>query len=180
MKRVTALVFSGFLALSSLFGCGGEKSQSKGALSVGKAAPPLTAVDHRGVPLDLSKLSADSFVLVYFYPKDNTPGCTKEACALRDVWKKYAEAKVTVIGVSRDSAEKHREFADEHGLPFSLVADEDGTWADAFFVGKTFGMYSRTSFLIGPGGKIERVYEKVDPGLHARQVLDDVAARRAL
>lgn len=177
-KWTVFLIVSGSLALLTLAACGSERSGSKGALSVGKAAPELSGVDHRGNPLDLRKLSTDSFVLVYFYPKDNTPGCTKEACALRDVWKKYSDAKVTVIGVSRDSAEKHRQFADEHQLPFSLIADEDGAWAAAFSVGKTFGMYQRKSFLIGPGGKVERVYDKVDPGLHARQVLEDVAALR--
>ncbi|RYE87040.1 MAG: peroxiredoxin, partial [Myxococcales bacterium] len=110
--------------------------------------------------------------VVYFYPKDGTPGCTKEACAFRDVWGKYQAAGVRVLGVSEDDQASHKKFADEHRLPFSLVAD-DGSWARAFGVSTTLGMPSRVTFLIDAGGKVARVYPDVDPGVHAERVLGD-------
>jgi peroxiredoxin Q/BCP len=102
-------------------------------------------------------------LVVFFYPKDGTPGCTKEACAFRDVWKRYEAAKVGVIGVSADDAASHRKFAEE--------------WARAFGVNSTFGMYSRVTFLIDAEGKVSKVYPDVDPGVHAERVLTDAQAR---
>lgn len=143
-----------------------------GLLPEGSAAPDLSGVDQNGETHKLSE-TAGSVTVVYFYPKDETPGCTKEACAFRDVWSKYQEAGIKLFGVSNDDAASHAGFAKKHSLPFPLIADPDGTWATAFGVSSTLGMYQRVSFLVGPDGKIARVYADVDPGVHAAEVLDD-------
>ncbi len=145
-----------------------------GHLAIGDPAPSLRALDHRGKDIDLAALRGAP-VLVYFYPKDGTPGCTREACAFRDVWDRYTAAGVVVLGVSSDDAEAHRAFAEEHKLPFALISDPDLTWARAFGVDSTLSIIHRTSFLLDREGKVARVYPSVDPGVHAREVLDDVA-----
>lgn len=144
-------------------------------IAEGAEAPALSARAHDGTDVNLADLGGKP-TLVYFYPKDGTPGCTTEACAFRDVWKKYDDAGVLIVGVSADSNESHAEFAEEHGLPFPLIADEDGVWAKAFGVGATLGMTARDSFLIGPDGTIAKVYPGVDPGVHADEVLRDATA----
>ncbi len=144
-------------------------------LAPGAAAPTLSTTAHDGTTVDLGALGGKA-TLVYFYPRDGTPGCTKEACAFRDVWTKYESAGVLVVGVSSDSDESHRAFAEEHGLPFPLVADENGAWAEAFGVGSKLGITNRDSFLIGPDGTIAKVYPGVDPGVHAEEVLRDAAS----
>jgi len=159
------------LALVAACNAGGPR------LAEGAQAPALAAQAHDGTAVDLSKLEGKP-TLVFFYPKDGTPGCTKEACAFRDVWNDYESAGVRIVGVSADSADSHKSFAAEHELPFPLVADEDGTWAKAFGVDTTLGMTSRESFLIGPGGTIAKVYPGVDPGVHAAEVLEDARSLR--
>lgn len=149
-------------------GCAGSSADAM--LTEGAPAPALRKVAHDGTEIDLAKLEGKP-TLVYFYPKDSTPGCTKEACAFRDVWTRYEEAGVRVVGVSSDSDESHRAFAEEHRLPFPLIADEDHVWAEAFGVDTTLGMTSRESFLIGTDGKVAKVYRGVDPGVHAEEVL---------
>jgi thioredoxin-dependent peroxiredoxin len=144
----------------------------KGPLEEGMRAPTLEALDHRG---ERVRVPAETPLLVFFYPKDGTPGCTREACALRDAWSAYRDAGVRVVGVSADSLSSHREFAEEHGLPFGLVSD-DGAWGKAFGVGRTLGMYRRTSFLIDASGVVRKTYENVDPGVHADEVLKDAVA----
>ncbi len=140
-------------------------------LAVGAAAPELTAEAADGKPVTLSSLRGKP-VVVYFYPKDGTPGCTKEACAFRDVWSRYEQAGVAVLGVSRDDAASHRKFAAEHKLPFPLVADPDGTAQRAWGVPSFLGSYDkRVSFLVGADGKIAHVWPDVDPGVHASEVL---------
>lgn len=153
-------------------GCAGSSEVS---LAPGDPAPTLQKTAHDGTAIDLANLGGQPAV-IYFYPKDGTPGCTKEACAFRDVWTKYEEAGVLLVGVSTDSDASHREFAAEHELPFPLIADEDQTWAKAFGVGTTLGMVARDTFLIGKDGKIAKVYRGVDPGVHAEQVLADAKA----
>lgn len=152
-------------------GCAGRSGDPM--LTVGAPAPALRAVAHDGTEIDLTSLGGAP-LLVYFYPKDGTPGCTEQACALRDTWRRFEEAGVRVVGVSSDSNESHREFAQEHALPFPLVSDEDHAWASAFGVDTTLGMTSRDSFLIGPDGRVAKVYRGVDPGVHAQEVLADV------
>jgi len=142
----------------------------RGLLPVGAAAPNIRGTTSEGTPIELTATRGHPSV-VYFYPKDATPGCTKEACAFRDVYKKYDARHVTIFGVSRDSEESHRKFRLEHKLPFPLVADEDGTAARAYGVSSTLGMTSRVTFLVGADGKIAHVWGDVDPGVHADQVL---------
>ncbi len=143
-------------------------------LAEGSPAPALATTDHRGEMVDLTQLGG-TITVVYFYPRDDTPGCTAEACAFRDAWTRFQDAGVKIIGVSVDSNESHAEFATKHELPFGLIADEDRRWAKAFGVGMMMGMTKRVSFLIGPDGTIAKVYPGVDPGVHADQVLEDAA-----
>jgi peroxiredoxin Q/BCP len=141
--------------------------------SVGTQVPQLTRMDHRG---QVVNLRAGVPTLLYFYPKDGSPGCTKEACAIRDAWDEYRLVQLRVIGVSTDSEERHRAFADEHGLPFSLISDPTHAWSDAFGVGTFDGLDQRVSFLIDAHDQIVKVYEDVDPAVHATEVLQDAKA----
>jgi len=178
--------YSGLLLTSALVtvaACGAACSRTSKAAStpaedaqafgVGSEVPPLVRVDHRGQVVNLRTAEP---TLVYFYPKDGTPGCTQEACAFRDAWQRYAAAGVRVIGVSNDDDDAHRAFAKEHSLPFSLIADPEHVWSKAFGVTTFMGMDARVSFLIGRDDKVVRVYADVDPGVHADQVLADAAA----
>jgi peroxiredoxin Q/BCP len=173
-RRLPILVM---LCLSlSLSACGGASKggANKALLAAGSEAPALVRVDHKG---DVVALRADQPSLIYFYPKDGTPGCTKEACAFRDTWQRYQTAGLRVIGVSTDSEADHRKFAEEHELPFSLIADPEHAWSDAFGVPRALGdRDSRVSFLIDKAHKVAKVYEDVDPGVHADQVLGDAKA----
>jgi len=121
----------------------------------------------------LTRLSAvrGHSAIVYFYPKDGTPGCTKEACAFRDAFTRYQERQVTIFGVSRDSSEVHAEFRESHRLPFALVADESGAIAHAYGVSSPLGMSARVTFLIDPSGRVFKVWPDVDPAVHANEVL---------
>jgi len=139
-------------------------------LPVGAPAPEVIGVGHDGRPATLSSVRGHAAV-VYFYPKDETPGCTHEACAFRDAFGKYEERHVTIFGVSRDSEASHEQFRANHSLPFPLVADEDGSVARAYGVSSTLGMASRVTFLVGKDGRIAHVWPNVDPGVHAREVL---------
>jgi|SRR5581483_7134343 len=157
------------LAFAFLVGC-----KSGNLLAVGAVAPDVVAKDPKGHEVKLSEQKGHPAV-VYFYPKDGTPGCTKEACAFRDVWSKYEAAHVTLIGVSRDSEESHKKFVAEHQLPFALAADEDGKIERSYGVGSTLGMSSRVTFLIAPNGTVAKIWPDVDPGVHASEVLDAAA-----
>lgn len=152
---------------------------SKQMASVGAEPPDLSAVDQNGVQHHLSE-TRGSFAVVYFYPKDGTPGCTKEACAFRDIWKRYEAARVKIFGVSTDDQRSKDSFAKEHKLPFPILADPDGAWVKAFGVPTTLGMASRVTFVLAPDGKIARVYPSVDPGVHAEQVLGEIVAMKGL
>jgi peroxiredoxin Q/BCP len=132
-----------------------------------------TTADGKSAALSAARGHA---AVVYFYPKDETPGCTKEACAFRDFFKKYEAHDVEIFGVSRDSEESHRKFRENHTLPFPLAADEDGAVARAYGVPSTFGVASRVTFLVGPDRRILRVWPDVDPGVHATEVLAAVEA----
>lgn len=150
-------------------------------LKVADKAPNFKLKDQNGNEHSLADY-LKSWVLLYFYPKDDTPGCTKEACEIRDSFSEYETAGITVLGVSVDSVESHKKFEKKYSLPFTLLADEDkkvvkmyGVWRQKNSFGiKKMGTV-RTSFLINPEGKIAKIYESVKPELHAEQVLKDVA-----
>lgn len=148
----------------------------------GKKASPFSLPDQNG---KLHKLSdyTGKWVLLYFYPKDDTPGCTKEACGVRDAFPKFKKMDAVVFGVSADSVQKHKKFADKYKLPFTLLSDEDkkvinayGVWAKKKFMGREYMGILRTSFLIDPKGKIAKIYEQVKPEQHAEEVLADLQA----
>ncbi len=145
-----------------------------GLLAPGANIPNLTGVDQRGQTHQLRDAIGHP-LLVYFYPKDGTPGCTKEACAFRDVWQRYQQAGVVLYGVSRDNRAAHEQFAHDYHLDFPLIADVDGTWSAHFGVPIHLGMAARVSFLFNAQGQLAHVYPNVDPGVHATDVLKDVA-----
>lgn len=146
-----------------------------GLLTVGSGIPDLHGPDQQGQDRRLREHSGRP-LLVYFYPKDGTPGCTTEACAFRDVWKRFEQQGVTLYGVSRDNQASHAKFSAEHHIPFPLIADTDGTWARTFGVPDRGGKSARVSFLFNAKGQLARVYPNVDPGVHADQVLVDARA----
>ena len=143
-------------------------------------APAINLPDQNNKMQKLSDYRGQ-WVLVYFYPKDDTPGCTTEACSLRDIFPKLGKLKAIVFGVSTDSVVNHKKFANKYKLPFTLLADDDkkvvakyGVWAEKSMYGRKYFGILRTSFLIDPNGKIVRIYEKVKPAEHAEQVLKDL------
>jgi peroxiredoxin Q/BCP len=164
----------GLLALSlSLLGACAPVARpdgGRGLLPVGVMAPDVVGTTEDGQPAALSAARGHAAV-VYFYPKDETPGCTHEACAFRDAFMRYQARHVTIFGVSRDSEASHKQFRANHRLPFPLVADEEGDVARAYGVSSTLGMASRVTFLVGRDGRIARVWPDVDPAVHAREVL---------
>ncbi|HSG28712.1 MAG TPA: thioredoxin-dependent thiol peroxidase [Candidatus Krumholzibacterium sp.] len=149
-------------------------------LKEGTLAPAFELPDQNG---DMHRLSDQrgQWVLVYFYPKDNTPGCTKEACAIRDSFPAFRKLGIKVFGVSRDSVASHARFADKYVLPFTLLSDESGdmlkkygAWQKKKMAGREYMGIVRMSYLIGPDGKVAKVYAKVKPPEHAEQVLADL------
>lgn len=141
-------------------------------LNIGDIAPDFELPDQNG---GLHKLSSylGSWVLLYFYPKDNTPGCTVEACTLRDSYDLFKDANITILGVSSDSPASHMKFREAHALPFTLLADESREVIRSYDSEKYMRIV-RNSFLIDPTGKIAKVYENVAPADHANEVLSDV------
>lgn len=144
----------------------------------GSAAPAFSTTDANG---DLVKLKdfRGGKVVLYFYPKDDTPGCTKEACSFRDSFSEFKKRGITVLGVSPDNETSHKKFAAKFKLPFTLLADKDHSIAEAYgvygekkFMGRTYLGVKRTTFLIDERGKIKKIFEKVKPDEHAREVLD--------
>lgn len=133
-------------------------------------APNFSARDQHREVVTLSELRGAPVVL-YFYPRDATPGCTTEACAFRDVWDRFEASGARLLGMSTDSVESHRAFAEEHRLPFSLLSDEGGAIAASYGVSVRMGFTKRTTFLIDREGVIRRVFEDVDPGVHAEEIL---------
>jgi peroxiredoxin Q/BCP len=134
-------------------------------------------MDETGTPRRLSDYRGKPVVL-YFYPKDDTPGCTKEACSFRDDYSVYEEAGVVILGVSPDSPKSHAKFKEKYNLPFTLLADEEhrvcelyGAWGRKKFMGREYDGVLRTTFLIGPDGTILRVFPDVKPEGHSKEVL---------
>jgi peroxiredoxin Q/BCP len=140
---------------------------------VGKPAPDFTATAQDGTSVHLAALKGKP-VVVYFYPKDETPGCTKEACSFRDAWDALSKTGAVLVGVSADTLESHKQFVLHWKLPFLLASDPDGA------IGKLFGVpfagyHQRQTIEIGPDGNVRKVYRKVDVSQHAQQILDDLS-----
>lgn len=147
----------------------------------GAKAPDFTLPTHDGSKLKLSSLRGQPVVL-YFYPKDDTPGCTKEACSFRDAKAKFAKHKAVVLGVSPDSPESHSTFRTKYKLPFTLLADVDhkvaekyGAWREKNMYGKKTMGIARSTFVIGPDGKVAKVFKAVKVDGHDEQVLAALA-----
>lgn len=159
----------------------------------GGPAPEFSLRSDSGETVSLADLRGTPVVL-YFYPKDDTPGCTAQACGIRDAWGEFEEAGAVVLGVSPDDEGSHAKFKEKYGLPFTLLADTDhavadayGVWGEKSYAGKTYMGVNRSTFVIDPDGDIAKVFRKVKPDEHAEQVLQcarDVArveaARRDL
>jgi peroxiredoxin Q/BCP len=170
-KILTAILAVTLLGLTA---CSSNKNSSeKGGetLEVESMAPDFTLKDQDGMEHSLSDFRGKN-VLVYFYPKDDTPGCSKEACTIRDTYSEFQNMNVQVIGISPDSAESHKKFAEKNSLPFLLLSDADQSVAKLY---KADGkMVARISYLIDAEGKIEKAYPDVDPSSHAQEVLADL------
>ncbi|MBX3270312.1 MAG: peroxiredoxin [Sandaracinaceae bacterium] len=152
---------------------GQPSSDPRVLLEVGALAPAFRAPDQTGATRTLAE-HRGRVVVLYFYPRDATPGCTIEACAFRDTWSEYTRRGVALLGVSVDDVESHREFAEEHELPFPLLSDTDLRITDAYGARDQVGevIYSRrVTFVIDAEGVIRHVFANVDPGVHAREVL---------
>lgn len=143
--------------------------------AVGSAAPPILLQDQTGRVRQLSEFRGHP-VVVYFYPRDATPGCTHEACAFRDAWDRLQATGTVVLGISGDDVQSHLQFHDEQHLPFDLLADPENTAANAYGVGVHAGIESRVSFLVDGQGQIARVFPDVDPAVHCDEVLAAIAA----
>ena len=142
----------------------------------GSRAPDFSLADQNGSIHSLADYSGRWLVL-YFYPKDDTPGCTREACSFRDGLSRLEAAGASVVGISVDSPESHREFAGKYQLPFDLLADTDGNVArkyGALMDWKWFRMSKRMTFLISPAGTIQHIYTQVDPNTHASELLENI------
>ena len=144
---------------------------------VGDAAPPVEGKDQDGKTWKLSDHAGKKVVLLYFYPKDDTPGCTKQACGLRDQMGDLKKENVEVVGVSFDSAESHQKFREKHSLNFTLLADTDGKIADAYGVRRGPGakMARRASFLIGKDGKIKHVTDTPSADTHLAEMKEAIS-----
>lgn len=151
-------------------------------ISSGIPAPDFELLDDTNTPRKLSDYRGKNVVL-YFYPKDDTPGCTKEACNFRDDYSAYEKAGVVILGVSPDSVKSHVKFKQKFQLPFPLLADEDhkvcdlyGAWGPKKFMGKQYEGVLRTTFLIDAEGRIKRVFENVRPAEHSKEVIESLDA----
>jgi thioredoxin-dependent peroxiredoxin len=151
-------------------------------LEAGDPAPAFEMTADDGSVVSSESLARSRYVL-YFYPKDDTPGCTAQACGLRDSWSRVAETGVQVFGVSPDSIKSHVKFREKYDLPYRLLSDTGhavaeafGVWIEKHFAGRTYFGNERTTFVIGPDGRIERVLPQVKPAAHVDQLLEALAA----
>lgn len=149
-------------------------------LHIGEEAPQFSLADQNGKKHMLGEYGG-KWILLYFYPKDGTPGCTTEACVIRDNFPEFENIHAIVLGISTDSVKSHKKFAEKYGLPFTLLSDEEkkavndyDVWHPKKFMGREYMGVLRTSFLITPKGKIAKIYEKVNPKVHAQEVLHDL------
>lgn len=139
-------------------------------LTAGQAVKDFTLQDKDGKSISLSDFKGEK-VVIYFYPKDDTPGCTRQACAFRDAYAGFSERKITVIGISKDSTRSHEKFAEKYHLPFLLLADPDGTVISDFGVKGIFGAI-RATFVINKLGVVEKVFAKASPDTNAADILE--------
>ncbi|MDE3026553.1 MAG: thioredoxin-dependent thiol peroxidase [Acidobacteriota bacterium] len=151
-------------------------------IAEGEEAPDFELTADSGQPVRLSGLRGKPVVL-YFYPKDDTPGCTTQACGIRDAWDAFERAGAVVLGVSPDDARSHEKFRGKYRLPFTLLADTDhrvaeeyGVWGEKKFMGRTYMGVSRSTFVIGEDGTVKKVFAKVKPDTHADDVLAVLSA----
>jgi peroxiredoxin Q/BCP len=151
-------------------------------VSEGEPAPDFTLTSDTGESVSLSDFRGKAVVL-YFYPKDDTPGCTTQACGIRDAYGEFERAGAVVLGVSPDSVERHVKFREKYGLPFTLLADPEhevaeryGVWGEKRFAGRKYMGVSRSTFVIAPDGTVATVMRKVKPAEHADDVLSALAA----
>jgi peroxiredoxin Q/BCP len=174
MKRVVIVVVEGIVDAVIL------RNKIMSEIKEGEFAIDFELPDQDG---NLHKLSnyKGNWILLYFYPKDNTPGCTKEACNIRDHFQDFKKLKALVFGISVDSIESHKKFSQKYNLPFPLLSDSKkevvkryGVWVKKKFLGKSFFGTARTSFLISPEFKIVKIYQNVKPETHANEVLTDL------
>lgn len=149
-------------------------------LHQGDLAPDFTLDDQNHQPHTLSSYRGQ-WVLIYFYPKDDTPGCTTEACGLRDNFPEFQNVSAVILGISKDSVASHQKFTEKYDLPFTLLSDPDhkvlktyDAWGEKSFMGKLTIGIRRCSYLIDPNGKIAKIYPKVKPPEHAEEVLKDL------
>ena len=147
-------------------------------LKEGDVAPEFTAATNEGKTVSLSDFRGKN-VILYFYPKDSTPGCTKEACAFRDDFAEFKKKGAVILGVSTDSAKSHARFAQKYGLPFPLLVDDEkkivnayGAYGPRTFMGIKYTGTHRITFLIGPDGTIKKIWLKVKPSEHSREILE--------
>jgi peroxiredoxin Q/BCP len=150
-------------------------------LKLHQKAPAFSLQDQHGETHTLKQYLGKK-VLVYFYPKDDTPGCTTEACNFRDNYQDLSDAGLVVLGISKDTVKSHKKFAEKYDLPFPLLADEDtsvcqayGVWGMKKFMGREYMGNSRMSFLIDEKGNIAKIYEEVKPKEHTQEVAKDIA-----
>lgn len=147
-------------------------------LKEGDNAPQFSCADENGRVVSLNDYKGKKLVL-YFYPKDDTPGCTAQACSLRDGYGQFLSKGYEILGVSPDSPKKHTKFREKYSLPFSLLADEDhavaeayGVWGQKKFMGRAYDGIHRTTFVIDEQGKIERIIKEVDTASHSQQIMN--------
>ena len=156
-----------------------SKTMTKNKMpEVGEKAPDFESLDESGKKITLKQFK-DKTVVLYFYPKDSTPGCTKEACSLRDRHSTFKKKNVVILGVSKDSEKSHQGFIEKYDLPFTLISDTDkkvqmayGVWQEKSLYGRKYMGTVRTTFIISPEQKIAFVFNKIDCPNHAEEILD--------
>lgn len=149
-------------------------------LKVGNKVPAFTLKDQNDTERSLKEFEG-KWLIIYFYPKDDTPGCTKEACAIAEIYADFEKLGVTVLGVSKDTPRSHKRFAEKFNLPFTLLSDPStemiqayGAWGEKSMYGRKYMGTLRVSYLVDPKGKVAKVYPDVDPANHALELLKDI------
>ena len=171
MFLIKRVIFTTLILMLMVF-----NTNANDELAVGMDAPDFSLTDQDSISRTLSNYK-DEWVILYFYPKDDTPGCTTEACSFRDNIEIITKLKANILGVSVDSNESHKEFSEKYSLPFPILADTKGIVASKYnsfgsFVG--FKYASRHTFIINPMGKIHKIYKKVNPSSHAQEIIDEL------